>query len=57
MIQKQFTPVFLKIPSQYSWKWTVTVVKHDVKVLDKDLVVHLLDAAMNLLPYGVLCNQ
>ena len=32
------------------------VLKQDVSNAESCLVVHLFDAAMNLVPYGVLCN-
>ena len=54
MTQKQLTPVFLKMPPQYSLKCISTVVKHLVSNSDNGLVVHLFDAAINLLPYGSL---
>ena len=55
MIQKQFTPVFLAIPSQYSLKCLVISLRLDVSSWDKGLVVHALEAAINLLPIGFLC--
>ena len=53
MIQKQFTPVFLAIPSQYSLKCLVISLRLDVSSWDKGLVVHALEAAINLLPIFV----
>ena len=50
IIQKQLTPVFLKIPSQYSLKWVITSDKQPVKSLDSGLVVQIFEAAINLLP-------
>ena len=55
MIQKQLTPVFPVLPSQYSLKCCVTNFRHDVSNSDRGLVVHALDAAINLLPIGFLC--
>ena len=55
MIQKQFTPVFLAIPSQYSLKCLVISLRLDVSSWDKGLVVHVLEAAINLLPIVFLC--
>ena len=55
MIQKQFTPVFLAIPSQYSLKCLVVSLRLDVSSWDKGLVVHVLEAVINLLPIGFLC--
>ena len=51
MIQKQLTPVFLAMPSQYYLK---RCVRHDVTNWDRGLVVHALDAAINLLEYAHL---
>ena len=42
--QKQLTPVFLNIPSQYSRERQV------VNNLDRGIVMHVLDAAINLAP-------
>ena len=47
--QKQLTPVFLKIPAQYSFKIVVSNPNNG-------MVEHLFDAAINLLPYGFLCS-
>ena len=51
-IQKQLAPEFLTIPSLYS---CMINLRHLVSILDNDLVVQLLEAAINLLPIGVLC--
>ena len=56
IIQKQFTPVCLYIPLQYCLKWLIMVLKQDVSRAESCLVVHLFEAAMNLVPYGVLCH-
>ena len=45
MIQKQLTPVFLAIPSQYCLKCVVISLGLDVSNCDSGLVVHALDAA------------
>ena len=46
MTQKQFTPVFLAIPSQYYIpKMLVISLRLDVSSWDKGLVVHELEAA------------
>ena len=55
MIQKQLTPVFLTIPSQYCLKCMVISLRLDVSNCDSGLVVHALEAAINLLPIGFLC--
>ena len=55
MIQKQLTPVFLAIPSQYCLKCVVISLRLDVSNCDSGLVVHALEAAINLLPIGFLC--
>ena len=54
--QKQLTPVFLKIPSQYSLKWVNISDKQLVSSRESGLVVHLLDVVINLLSKGFLCN-
>jgi hypothetical protein len=54
MIQKQLMPVFLAIPSQYC---LVISLRLDVSnYCDRGLVVHALEAAMNLLP-TCTCKQ
>ena len=55
MIQKQLTPVFLTIPSQYCLKCVVIGLRLDVSNCDSGLVVHALETAINLLPIGFLC--
>ena len=55
MIQKQLTPVFLAIPAQYCLKCIVISLRLDVCNCDRGLMVHALEAAMNLLPIGFLC--
>ena len=55
-IQKQCIPEFLSIPLQYSLKCKVTVWRQAVSKLDRGLVVHLFEAAINLELKGVLCN-
>ena len=50
MIQKQFAPVFLAIPSQYSLKCLVISLWLEVSSWDNGLVVHALEIAINLLP-------
>ena len=52
MIQKKLPPVFLAMPSQYSLKYYVTNLRHDVSNWDRGLVVHALDDATNLLLIG-----
>ena len=52
MIQKQLTPVFIAMPSL---KCCVTSLRHNVSNWDWGLVVHVLDAALNVLPIGFLC--
>ena len=37
IIQKQFTPVFLAMPLQYSLKYCVTNLRHDVSNWDRGL--------------------
>ena len=54
MIQKQLTPVFLAIPSQYCLKCVVIHLRLDGNC-DSGLVIHALEAAINLLPIGFLC--
>ena len=54
--QKQLTPIFLKMPSQYSLKWVNISDKQLVSSRESGLVVHLLDTAINLLPKGFVCN-
>ena len=49
MIQKQLTPVFLVIPLQYCLKCVVISLRLDVSNCDSGLVVHALEAAINLL--------
>ena len=56
IIQKQFIPEFLNITLQYSLKCKVTVWRQAVSKLDSGFVVHLLEAAINREPKGVLCN-
>ena len=52
MIQKLFAPVFLAIPSQYSLKSLVISLRLEVSSWDNGLIVHALEATMNLLPKG-----
>ena len=54
IIQKQLMPVFLVIPSQYCLKCVVISLRLDVSNCDSGLVVHALEAAINLLPIGFL---
>ena len=56
MIQKQFTSVFLAISSQYFLKYVVISLRLQVSNCDCGLVVHALEAAINLLPIGFLCS-
>ena len=55
IIQKQLMPVFLVIHSQYCLKCLVISFRLDVSSWDSGLVVHALEAAINLLPIGFLC--
>ena len=55
IIQKQLMPVFLAIPSQYCLKCVVISLRLYVSNCDSGLVVHALEAAINLLPIGFLC--
>ena len=48
MIQKQFTPVFLAIPSQYSLKCLVISLRLDVSSWDKGLALHALEIHLGL---------
>ena len=48
MIQKQLTPVFFAIPSQYCLKCTVISLRLNVSNYDSGFVVHVLEAAINL---------
>ena len=52
MIQKQLMPVFLVIPSQYCLNCVVICLRIDISNYDSGLVVHALEAAINLLPIG-----
>ena len=48
MMQKQFSPVFLAFPSQYSLNCLVISLRLQVSSWDNGLVVHALEAAKNL---------
>ena len=48
IIQKQLTPVFLAMPSQYSLKCLVISLRLEVSSWDNGLVVHALEAAINV---------
>ena len=50
MIQKQVTPVFHAIPSQYCLKCLVISLRLDVSNCGSGLAVHALEAAINLMP-------
>ena len=52
IIQKQLTPVFLVIPSQYCLKCLVINLRLEVSNCDNGFT---LEAAMNLLPIGFSC--
>ena len=53
IIQKQLTPEFRAIPSQYCLKCLVISLRLNVNSCESGLVVHALEAAMNLLPTGL----
>ena len=55
MIQKQFTHVFLAIPSHSCLKCEVISLRLDISNCDSSLAVYALEAALNLLPIGFLC--
>ena len=48
IIHKQLTPAFLVIPSQYCLKCLVINLRPEISNCDNGLVVHALEAAMNL---------
>ena len=52
IIQNKLMPVFLEISVQYC---LVINLRLEVSICDNGLVVHVLEAAMNLLPIGFLC--
>ena len=55
MIQKQLTPVFRVMPSQFCLKCLAISLRLDVSNCESGLVVNALEAAINLLPIGFLC--